>query len=91
MSSHRRHWGYEQEHLLPEEYVEVMRQYMLDKCPTSPWREVERTLTRELGSPPSALFAAIDVEPIASASLAQVRDLAAVPGTCSNQQAEQLS
>lgn len=77
---------YEQEHLLPEEYVEVMRQHMLDKCPASPWPEVERTLTRELGSPPSVLFAAIDVEPLASASLAQVLQFSAEPVTCSNLQ-----
>lgn len=31
-----------QDHLLPSEYVTVMRENLLDKCPVSPWSEVRR-------------------------------------------------
>eukprot|EP00884_Botryococcus_braunii_P012895 jgi/Botrbrau1/21606/Bobra.43_1s0012.2 len=49
-----------------------MREYMLDRCPVSPWPEVARTLSRELGGPPYTIFADIETQPLASASLAQV-------------------
>ena len=62
-----------QEHLLPEEYVQTMRRTMLDQCPVSPYSEVSRMITEELGSPPEALFASFEEKPIASASLAQAR------------------
>ena len=49
-----------------------MRRTMLDQCPVSPYSEVSRMITEDLGSPPEALFASFDEQPIASASLAQV-------------------
>ncbi len=50
-----------------------MRRTMLDQCPVSPYSEVSRMITEELGSPPEALFASFEEKPIASASLAQAR------------------
>lgn len=37
-----------------------------------PWAEVERTLREELGAPPTEVFAQIDHEPLAAASVGQV-------------------
>lgn len=68
-----------QDHLLPEEYVHTMRDSLLDKCPVSSFAQVVQTLDEELGAPPSVLFAEFDPEPMASASLAQVRVLAMTP------------
>ncbi len=50
-----------------------MRRTMLDQCPVSPYSEVSRMITEELGSAPEELFASFEETPIASASLAQVR------------------
>ena len=63
----------QQDHLLPEEYVLTMRRTMLDQCPVSPYPEVARIVKEDLGSTPEELFATFEHEPIASASLAQVR------------------
>ncbi len=63
----------QQDHLLPEEYVLTMRRTMLDQCPVSPYPEVARIVREDLGSTPEELFATFEHEPIASASLAQVR------------------
>ena len=65
----------EQDHLLPEEYVQTMRRTTLDQCPVSPYAEVARIVQEELGQPPEALFAEFERAPIASASLAQVLGL----------------
>lgn len=43
-----------------------------DNVGAFPWRHVERTFLEELAAPPSELFASIDHEPVASASVAQV-------------------
>eukprot|EP00879_Flechtneria_rotunda_P031719 GHRR01034673.1.p1 GENE.GHRR01034673.1~~GHRR01034673.1.p1 ORF type:complete len:438 (+),score=116.78 GHRR01034673.1:236-1549(+) len=60
------------DHLLPEEYVKTMKAHLLDKCPVSPWFEIRRTITEDLGAPPEQLFKQFEPTPIASASLAQV-------------------
>lgn len=43
-----------------------------DQLPAHPWSVTEATLIHELGCPVSAVFAEIDPEPVASASIAQV-------------------
>lgn len=43
-----------------------------DRIPPRPWAEIRGRLAAELGAEPESLFAAIDREPIAAASLAQV-------------------
>ena len=53
--------------------MHTMRDSLLDKCPISSFAQVVQTLDEELGAPPSVLFAEFDPEPMASASLAQVR------------------
>lgn len=64
-----------QDHLLPPEYVLTMRAQLLDKCPLNTYEEVAKIVAADLGATPDQLFASFDPEPIASASLAQVRSL----------------
>jgi ubiquinone biosynthesis protein len=40
--------------------------------PARPWSEIEKAITRELGRPPADVFAQIEREPVAAASIAQV-------------------
>ena len=54
------------------EYVNTMRDYMLDKCPVSSYEDIKEVVTEDLGKAPEELFASIEEVPIASASLAQV-------------------
>ena len=61
-----------QDYILPVEYVNTMRDYMLDKCPVSSYEDIKEVITEDLGKPPEELFASIEEVPIASASLAQV-------------------
>jgi ABC1 atypical kinase-like domain len=61
-----------QDHLLPSDYVLLMRAHALDKCPVSSYEEVSRIVREDLGAPPHELFADFERAPIASASLAQV-------------------
>ena len=61
-----------QDHLLPAEYVQTMRDNLLDRCPVAPYKEVAAVIEQDLGAAPSALFASFDPTPVASASLAQV-------------------
>jgi ubiquinone biosynthesis protein len=49
-----------------------MRAHLLNACPVSPWPEVRRIISQDLGAPPEELFASFEQQPIASASLAQV-------------------
>ncbi len=57
--------------LFPEPYCQEFRK-CLDRVRPFPYEDVERTLRAELGRDPSAVFASIDRQPLASASIAQV-------------------
>jgi len=43
-----------------------------DNAPTVPWAEIHAQLNVDLGAPPEEIFAAIDPQPLAAASVAQV-------------------
>ena len=62
-----------QDYILPAEYVNTMRDYMLDKCPVSTYKDIAQVIQEDLGTSPEELFASIEEVPIASASLAQVK------------------
>ena len=57
--------------LFPEPYCQEFRK-CLDRVRPFSYEEVERTIRAELGHDPGDLFASIDREPLASASIAQV-------------------
>jgi predicted unusual protein kinase regulating ubiquinone biosynthesis (AarF/ABC1/UbiB family) len=57
--------------LFPERYCREL-QGCLDRVKPFPFREVEATLRAELGRDPREIFASLDPEPLASASIAQV-------------------
>ncbi|HMU40458.1 MAG TPA: AarF/UbiB family protein [Pseudomonadota bacterium] len=57
--------------LFPERYVREF-QKCLDRVPPEPWEVVRATLTNALGKPPEQVFATLNPEPLASASIAQV-------------------
>lgn len=61
-----------QDYILPTEYVNTMRDYMLDKCPVSTYKDIAEVIEEDLGKKPEELFASIEEVPLASASLAQV-------------------
>lgn len=48
-----------QEYLVPEEYVQVMRQSMLNKCPVSSYEQVLEVFKKELGGTPDEVSALI--------------------------------
>jgi predicted unusual protein kinase regulating ubiquinone biosynthesis (AarF/ABC1/UbiB family) len=57
--------------LFPEPYCQEFRK-CLDRVRPFPFADVERALRAELGREPDEIFASIDREPLASASIAQV-------------------
>lgn len=60
------------EYLIPQEYVQTMRESMLNKCPVSSYDQVCEVFKKELGETPDTIFSEFDPVPMASASLAQV-------------------
>lgn len=57
--------------LLPPEFIEELI-YLQDRVPPVSWEKAAAVIESELGKPVSQIFRAIDTEPIAAASLAQV-------------------
>ncbi len=57
--------------LLPPVYTRTLSR-LQDRMPPHPWPEIKAAITRELGRSPSKVFAHIDEEPVAAASIAQV-------------------
>jgi aarF domain-containing kinase len=57
--------------VLPPQYPRVLRN-AFDACPPAAFSTVKRTLERELGAPVETLFAHIDPQPLATATIAQV-------------------
>lgn len=45
-----------QEYLVPQEYVQIMREYMLNRCPVSPYDQVCEVVKRELGETPDKVY-----------------------------------
>ncbi len=57
--------------LLPAVYIRTLAP-LQDSMPARPWPEIEKAITRELGRRPADVFAQIEREPVAAASIAQV-------------------
>lgn len=57
--------------LLPMRYVEELSR-LHTQVPAEPWGTAQRTLHHELGVPPERVFAHIDPQPLAAASVGQV-------------------
>lgn len=57
--------------LLPAIYIRTLAP-LQDRMPPRSWKEIERTLINELGRPLAEVFAEIEHEPIAAASIGQV-------------------
>ena len=64
--------------LVPAEFVQELTN-LQDNAAPIPWEEVEKVLTAELGRPVEDVFAVVDQEPLAAASVAQVH-AARLPG-----------
>jgi predicted unusual protein kinase regulating ubiquinone biosynthesis (AarF/ABC1/UbiB family) len=61
-----------QDHLLPAEYVSMMKATMLNAVPPEPFSAVKATVEEELRAPLATHFSSFDPTPVAAASLAQV-------------------
>jgi ubiquinone biosynthesis protein len=57
--------------LLPEEFISELAQ-LQDRAEPAPWDQVEDVLVQSLGMPTTQVFAELDPEPAAAASIAQV-------------------
>ena len=57
--------------LLPAVYIRTLAP-LQDRMPPRSWSEIEKAITRELGQRPTDVFAEIEREPVAAASIAQV-------------------
>src|SRR5258708_7095695 len=57
--------------LLPAVYIRTLAP-LQDRMPPRPWSEIEKAITSELGQRPADVFAEIEREPVAAASIAQV-------------------
>ena len=57
--------------ILPPIFIAELTK-LVDNVPPEPWEEIRTVLIRELGKEPEKVFATIDPQPIAAASLAQV-------------------
>lgn len=59
------------DYIMPQEYIEVMST-LFDEAPQSSYQDVRHVIESDLGAKVEDLFDGFEVEPIASASLAQV-------------------
>ena len=57
--------------LLPEEFIAELAQ-LQDRAEPAPWEQVKEMVTHSLGMPPGQVFAELQPEPAAAASIAQV-------------------
>jgi predicted unusual protein kinase regulating ubiquinone biosynthesis (AarF/ABC1/UbiB family) len=57
--------------LLPATYIHALIP-LQDRMPPQPWHNIKRTIESELGRPLDAVFAEIEEEPVAAASISQV-------------------
>ena len=64
--------------LVPAAYPRRLRA-LFDACQPAPFAVVRRTIERELGAPLETLFAYVDPQPLATATIAQVRPPCAAP------------
>ncbi|TVU07723.1 hypothetical protein EJB05_41090 [Eragrostis curvula] len=65
--------------VLPEPYINVLKQ-LQDSLPPRPFEEVRGTIEKEFGKPMSDLFTDFVVDPLATASIAQVHRATLVDG-----------
>ncbi|HEY1832072.1 MAG TPA: AarF/UbiB family protein [Acidimicrobiales bacterium] len=68
------------EGIFPAELVAEFKKCR-DQVPPEPWPVVQRVLTEELGRPLHEVFASIDEQPLAAASIAQVHRAVLLDGT----------
>jgi len=57
--------------LLPQEFVSELAR-LQDRAEPAPWEQVEQVIARSLGAPAGQVFAELQAEPAAAASIAQV-------------------
>lgn len=67
------------EDVLPRDLIEALSTLQMDSTPI-PWHEAEAAIRAELGRPIAEVFAEIDPEPMAAASVAQVHAATLVSG-----------